>query len=96
MMCLLKMIIIQTKNIVLSKDLRTSVIENALAFHKLGNIITDNSSPNQVKLPFNTDLTNYNKISFCQSIIENADINCPWINLQTKITGGEQYFSPIK
>jgi hypothetical protein len=34
--------------------------------------------------------------SFCQSIIENTITNCPWINLQAKITAGEKYFSPIK
>jgi hypothetical protein len=52
------------QNIVLSKGLRTSITENEVIFHKPGDTITDKSSPNQVKLPFNTDLTNYNKPIF--------------------------------
>jgi hypothetical protein len=47
-----------TTDIVLSKGLRTSVSSDKIVFHKPGDTITDNSSPNQLKLPFGTDLTN--------------------------------------
>jgi hypothetical protein len=33
-------------------------------FYKPGDTITDNSSPNQLKLQFKTDLTNYTKPHF--------------------------------
>jgi hypothetical protein len=45
-------------DIVLSRGLRTSVTDNEVVFHKPGDTITDNSSTNQVKLPFGMDLTN--------------------------------------
>jgi hypothetical protein len=47
-----------TTDSILSKGLRTSVTDNEVVFHKPGDTITDNSSPNQVKVPFGTDLTN--------------------------------------
>jgi hypothetical protein len=46
-----------TTEIILSKGLRTSVIEDALLFHKPGDTITDNNSLNQLKLPLGTDLS---------------------------------------
>jgi hypothetical protein len=47
-----------TDDIIISKGLRTSVTDNEVVFHKPGDTITDNTSPNQVKLPFGMDLTN--------------------------------------
>jgi hypothetical protein len=47
-----------TTDIILAKGLRTSVTNNEVVFHKPGDTITDSSSPNQLKLPFGTDLTN--------------------------------------
>jgi hypothetical protein len=74
------------ENIILAKGLRTSVSDNEVVFHKPGDTITDNSSPNQVKLPFKTDLTNYNKTAFRQSIIDHTLINNPNGNLFQTIT----------
>jgi hypothetical protein len=53
-------------------------------------------SENEIVIPYGTDLTNYNKTTFRQSIIDHTLINSPWINMQNKITIGEKYFSPIK
>jgi hypothetical protein len=47
-----------TTDIILPKCFRTSVTENEVIFHKPGVAITENISPNQLKLPFGTDLTN--------------------------------------
>jgi hypothetical protein len=47
-----------TTDVVLSNDFRTSITNYEVVFHKPGDVITDNSSQNQVKLPFGTNLTN--------------------------------------
>jgi hypothetical protein len=69
------------KNIVLAKGLRTSVTDNEVVFHKPGDTITDNSSPNQVKLPFGMDLIN---IGYTPAIPE--DLNTFDLNKQTSGT----------
>jgi hypothetical protein len=46
------------ENIVLARGLRTSVTNNEVVFHKPGDTITDNNSPNYVKLPFGMNLSN--------------------------------------
>jgi hypothetical protein len=52
-------------------------------FHKPGDTIADNSSPNQVKLPFSTDLTNIGS-SYTPAIPE--DLNTFTLNRQTSGT----------
>jgi hypothetical protein len=74
-----------TEDIVLAKGLRTSVTN-----------ISDNSSPNQLKLSFGTDLTNYNKATFPQSLIDNTTMNNPNNNLFQTIANGEKFSTTIK
>jgi hypothetical protein len=78
-------------NMVLSNGFRTSVTNNEIVFHKPGDTITDNSSLNQLKLPFKTDLTNYNKPTFFQSILDHASINSPCNSLKETIITYQQY-----
>jgi hypothetical protein len=66
-----------TTDIVLSNGLRTSVTDNEVVFHKPGDTITDNCSPNQVKLPFGMDLTN---IGYTQTIPESLNTYSPSVN----------------
>jgi hypothetical protein len=43
---------INTTDIILSKGFRPSVINNEVVFYKPGDILTNNNSPNKLKLPF--------------------------------------------
>jgi hypothetical protein len=70
-----------TTDIILARGLRTSVTDNEVVFHKPGDAITDNSSPNQVKLRFGMDLTN---IDYTPAIPE--DLNTFTLNRQTSGT----------
>jgi hypothetical protein len=65
-------------------------------FHKPGDTITDNSYPNQVIIPYNTDLTNFNKGTFCQSLIDHTTMNNPNSNLYQTITNGQKYSTTMK
>jgi hypothetical protein len=89
------------KNIVLARGLRISVTDNEVVFHKPGDTITDNSSPNQVKLPFGLDLTNIGSgsnslIAFRQSLIENAIVNNPNYGLYQLTMSELKIYTPIK
>jgi hypothetical protein len=83
-------------DIILSKNLRTCVTNGEIIFHKPGNKITDNNFLHELKLLFSTYLTNYNKVTFRQSIIDHTLINTPYCNLFKTITINQKYLTTIK
>jgi hypothetical protein len=78
-------------DIVLAKGRRISVTNDEVVFRKLGDTITDNSSPNQLKLQFDTDLTSFNKTTSRQSIIDHTSINNSHFNLYDKIINEKSF-----
>jgi hypothetical protein len=54
------------------------------------------STEEQITIPFGTDQTNINKTTFLQSLIDNATMNNPQVNLYDKITNGEKYATTMK
>jgi hypothetical protein len=85
----------ETKNITFPKGLRIVTEGFYLQAWKPGTVINSNLA-NQIKIPYGTDLSNYNKYTFRQSVIDNAIINCPCINLFDKITSGVKFSTIIK
>jgi hypothetical protein len=93
-------------DIILSKGLRTSVTNNEVVFHKQGDTITDNSSPNQLIIPYGRDfrtlpylesrVVRLELITFRQSIIDHTIIITPYCDLQDKITNNQTFPTTIK
>jgi hypothetical protein len=50
----------------------------------------------KIIIPYGTDLTNINKATFRQSIIDNATMNNPQVNLYHKITNSQKFSTTIK
>jgi hypothetical protein len=54
------------------------------------------STSQKITIPYGTDLTDYNKYAFRQSIIDNIIMGNPYGNLYDKITDGQKYPVTIK
>jgi hypothetical protein len=67
-----------------------SYLSNGIQFTK------KDSSNDKVIIPYGTDLTNYNKDTFFQSIIDHTIINSPNGNLFQTITSNEKYSTTMK
>jgi hypothetical protein len=64
-------------------------------------LLITNASPEfesekEIIIPYGTDLTDYNKFTFFQSIIDNVIMGNPYGNLYDKITDGQKYPVTIK
>jgi hypothetical protein len=58
---------------------------------------TKKDSPNdKITIPYGTDLTNYNKATFRQSIIDHTLINSPYNTLKETITSDQKYAITMK
>jgi hypothetical protein len=51
---------------------------------------------NKITIPYGIDLTNYNKTTFRQSLIDQTSINNPHGDLYDKIINSQKFSSPIK
>jgi hypothetical protein len=79
--------------------LTNSISSTEFSYLSDGIQITKKDSVNandKVIIPYGTDLTNYNKTTFRQSIINHTLINNPQINLYDKITSGEKFSTTMK
>jgi hypothetical protein len=58
--------------------------------------LKNNVQNKEVIIPYGIDLTNYNKATFRQSIIDHTTMNNPNGNLFQTITSGEKYSTTMK
>jgi hypothetical protein len=79
----------------LNKSIDFSFTENEVKFKNTSEL-NPTTKDKEVIIPYGTDLTNYNKATFRQSIIDYTLINNPNGNLFQTITSNEKFSTTIK
>jgi hypothetical protein len=83
----------ETKSVVEAEVEVTKKYEKSLLFT---NNFPESDSEKKIIIPYGTDLTDYNKTTFRQSIIDHTTVINPYGDLYNKITSNQKYPTTIK